>query len=145
MAINPNNYPHLLWEGFKETSSEDSAYNCIAWAVASDTERWWWPPGGNGSYWPEGISKDVSVAAFIEAFALAGFEECLDATPEDGYEKLALYTNDGQPSHAARQLPSGKWTHKIGQNVDIETTLKGVEDSLTRYGRAVKFFRRKRV
>jgi hypothetical protein len=143
MAIDPLKYPYLLSEGFEKTSCEDAAYNCVAWAVAFDVENWWWPPGGNGSYWPDGISKDVSVAAFTEMFASRGFEECQDATAEDGYEKVALYVKDGKPSHAARQLPSGKWTHKIGQNVDIETTLKGVEDSLTGYGRVAKFFRRK--
>jgi hypothetical protein len=143
MAIDPTNYPHLLPEGFKNSSCMDSAYNCIAWAVAADVENWWWPPGGNGSYWPPELSsRDVSVATFTEMFISKGFEECQDDNYEEGYEKIALYTNGGIPTHAARQLPSGQWTHKIGQNVDIETSLKGVQDSKTGYGRATKFFRK---
>jgi len=38
-------------------------------------------------------------------------------------EKVAIYVNnDGTPSHAARQLPSGDWVSKLGPNVDIEHT-----------------------
>lgn len=143
MAINPRNYPHLLSEGFDRKSDEDEAYNCIAWAAACDKEKLWWPPGGSGSYWPPGISKDVSVRAFTEMFISQGYEECSSSEIEEGYKKAALYAERGIPSHAARQLPTGKWTHKIGRNVDIETTLKGVQDSLTNYGRPIKFFRKK--
>lgn len=145
MSIDPKNYPYLLSEGFENTSSEDATYNCVAWAVASDVENWWWPPGGNGSYWPPSLSnRTVSVAAFTEMFVSLGFEECEGGSPEEGFEKVALYTNAGVPTHAARQVPSGQWTHKMGQNVDIQTTLKAVQDSKTGYGRPTKFFRKKR-
>ncbi len=143
MPIDPKHYPHLLAEGFLNTSLEDKAYNCIAWAAAADQDNWWWPPGGRGSYWPPKIRNDVSVDAFVEMFKSLGFEECLGPGTEDGFEKVALYAKDGLPAHAARQLPSGKWTHKIGKNVDIQTSLKGVEDSLSGYGKAIRYFRRK--
>jgi hypothetical protein len=37
-----------------------------------------------------------------------------------GREKVALYAVDAVPTHAARQLPNGWWTSKLGPNVDIE-------------------------
>jgi hypothetical protein len=50
-------------------------------------------------------------------------------------EKIAIYVNQlGVPSHAARQLPNGLWTSKLGSNVDIE---HATPDALTGndYGR----------
>ena len=39
---------------------------------------------------------------------------------EQGFEKVALYGTALEYSHAARQLPSGKWSSKLGKDVDIE-------------------------
>jgi hypothetical protein len=39
---------------------------------------------------------------------------------ENGYEKVAIYTLNGVPTHAARQLPNGNWTSKLGSEIDIE-------------------------
>jgi hypothetical protein len=33
---------------------------------------------------------------------------------------------DGEPTHAARQLPNGKWTSKLGRWQDIEYELDGL-------------------
>lgn len=144
MAIDPRNYPHLVSEGFTETSPCCKYYNCIAWAIREDKENWWWPPGGRGSYWPSHAPKSATMRSFSEMIVGEGFEECETGTFEEGYIKVALYAGPGgNPTHAARQLASGKWTHKIGKNVDIETTLRGVEESLTGYGTVVKYFRRK--
>ena len=53
---------------------------------------------------------------------------------EVGYEKIALYALGVKPTHAARQTKSGKWTHKMGSDIDLETTLKGVEGP--KYGKS---------
>jgi hypothetical protein len=43
--------------------------------------------------------------------------------------------------HAARQLPTGRWTSKLGKAVDIEhDTPEGVTGPV--YGAVVKFLRR---
>jgi hypothetical protein len=141
MAVDTRYYPHILAEGFSTKSPEDPAYNCIAWAAAADKKNLWWPPGGNGSYWPPGVPTDVSINAFVAMFKSLQYEECKTAEYEAGYEKVALYANGTVPTHAARQLPSGIWTHKLGKNVDIETTLKGVQ--APHYGKPIKYFRRK--
>jgi hypothetical protein len=49
-------------------------------------------------------------------------------------------------THATRQVPSGKWTSKLGVNIDIEHNLVGsLEDAgLTdeEYGKVVQFLKR---
>lgn len=42
--------------------------------------------------------------------------------------KLAIFVNDqGTPTHAARQLPDGWWTSKLGRQIDIEHELSAIE------------------
>jgi len=37
-----------------------------------------------------------------------------------GFEKIALYSNANESTHAARQLPDGQWTSKLGDFEDIK-------------------------
>ena len=85
-----------------------------------------------------------SVEACIQAFASIGYVPCDTAHLEPGYEKVALYADEfGDPTHAARQLESGRWTSKMGDLEDIEhASARSVEGPL--YGRAVAFLRRLR-
>lgn len=68
-----------------------------------------------------------TVAAFQEAFGLLGFVVCQDEQAEPGVEKIALFVDKEGPQHAARQLPSGRWSSKIGELEDIEHTLRDLE------------------
>jgi hypothetical protein len=64
------------------------------------------------------------VEAFRAAFATLGYAVCAGAEPESGFEKVALFAGaHGVPTHAARQLPSGRWTSKLGELEDIEHAL----------------------
>lgn len=115
--------PFLNEQNCEETSPFKRRYNCIAWAVG-DTSRKWWPGIGNQGYWPPGVPREETIAAFMEAFATLGYQLCYDERLEDGVEKLAIYgivEADGTvtPTHAARQLASGKWTSKLGDFEDI--------------------------
>ena len=56
----------------------------------------------------------------VDLFLAAGYELCGDGNLEDGYEKIAIYAKDGEPTHAARQLGDGRWTSKLGKYEDIE-------------------------
>jgi hypothetical protein len=63
----------------------------------------------------------LTLESFVSTFGLLGYEECRSSEFEQGYEKVALYADaTGKPTHAARQLPSGAWTSKLGGHVDIE-------------------------
>jgi hypothetical protein len=93
--------------------------------------------GGNpyreNNYWPEGALLEETLAAYIQAYQTLGYEICDADLLETGYQKIALYIDPrGIPTHAARQLPNGKWTSKLGWLEDIEHELDGLVGD--RYG-----------
>jgi len=103
----------------RKTSEASEDYNCIAWAAREDN-RVWWPDSRNIGHWPAGVPREESLGAFMAAYATLGYEPCLDGTLEPGFEKIVIYVLSGTPTHAARQLNSGLWTSKLGQQVDVE-------------------------
>ena len=135
--------PKLNSQNHCITSPRRNRYNCIAWAAGSDTQ-WWWPES-NG-FWPRGVSREISLPAFLDVFLTLGYEECQDADLEAGHEKVALFaklntSGNLEPTHAAKQLPDGRWTSKLGPLEDIEHD--EVEDvSGPSYGEPVQFMRR---
>src|SRR5205807_2520447 len=115
-------FPALLGRVYQVTSPPEKKYNCIAWAVG-DTAQWWWPAESSplrDIYWPSGVPREETLEAFRQAFATLGYVVCDDERLEEGYEKVALFASFGVPKHAARQLPSGRWTSKLGEREDIE-------------------------
>jgi hypothetical protein len=134
-------FPRLARAGYEITSPQDDSYNCIAWA-AGETARWWWPT--DQAYWPPGLAARPTVEAFVEAFRRMGYERCDDASLEAGWEKIAIYAREGNtPTHAARQLLDGKWTSKLGKDVDIKhADLDALRSKL--YGDPVVIMRRRR-
>jgi hypothetical protein len=95
------------------------SYNCVAWG-ASDTENWWEPDEDLQYYWPNDAPRNYAVDAYVAAFKSHGFEVCQDASLEQGLEKVAIFTLQGEYKHVARQLPNGNWTSKMGRAEDIE-------------------------
>ena len=135
-----NGFPRLRKESYDITSEIDKRYNCIAWA-AGDTLRWWWPT--HAYYWPAAAPRKETVEAFVQAFATIGYQRCDTSFHEVGLEKVAIYTDaTGMPTHAARQLPLGSWTSKLGPFDDIEHTLAGLEG--LSYGSVAQIVRRRR-
>jgi hypothetical protein len=119
-------FPELISSKFEVTSPKTAEYNCIAWAAGED-DRWWWPDRMGQKYWPKGVRRVVTMEAFVAAYETLGFRKCDDQSLEAGYEKLAIFLSDaGHPTHAARQLPSGLWTSKMGRSFDISHELHGL-------------------
>ena len=83
-------------------------------------DKWWWPDLLGVSYWPAGIPREETIDAFVQAFASEGYQLCETRELEAGSEKIILYVLDDKPTHAARQLPNGRWTSKLGRAEDIE-------------------------
>jgi hypothetical protein len=112
-------FPNLKEEHHSVTSPATREYNCIAWA-AGDTQNWWWPDEMGVGYWPSNVPREPTILAFVLAYGTVGFMPSDDGTFEVGFEKIALYSLAGEPTHAARQLPNGRWTSKLGDFEDIE-------------------------
>lgn len=133
-------FPRLRNTGYIVTSPPTPDYNCIAWAT-HDTERWWEPDPFGLYYWPEDAPRSISLEAFVAAFSTKGFSLCDSRLAEPGYEKIAIYVDArGQPTHAARQLPTGRWTSKLGKCEDIEHELEGLANS--NYGSVARIMKR---
>lgn len=108
------------------TSPKTRDYNCIAWA-ASENDRWWWPDSAGSSYWPLEAPREATLDAFVKAYGTLGYAECGSRDFEPGFEKIAVFVDaSGTPTHAARQLPNGRWTSKCGRLHDIEHELDGL-------------------
>ena len=75
---------------------------------------------GKDSYWPEGVPRVNTTEAFIQAYETIGYKTCDTPDLEPGMEKIVIYANNGVLDHAARQLPNGRWTSKIGEYEDIQ-------------------------
>jgi hypothetical protein len=136
-------FSKLQTSPYRITSPRTRDYNCIAWA-AGDTRYWWWPdadPDNDAIFWPAAVAREETVAAFQAAFATLGYQPCPSDSLEPGFEKVALFVGaDGLPSHAARQLPDGRWTSKLGRLEDIEHTLQDLSGDA--YGTVAVVLRR---
>ena len=130
-------FPHLIEYNHRVTSPESTDYNCIAWSAA-DIGHWWEP----GVYWPIPASaNDYGIGNLVQAFRSLGYQECEDGGLELGFEKVALYGSFFFYTHAARQLPNGKWTSKLGKAEDIEhDSPEDVAGDV--YGEIVQFMKR---
>src|SRR5262249_2669542 len=120
-------FPRLRPGSYQITSAPTNRYNCIAWA-ANDVAQWWWPVGEARYFWPAGVRREETISAFEAAFATLGFQVCDSGEPEAGSEKVAVFADpQGVPTHAARQLPGGRWTSKLGEADDIDHELTDLE------------------
>jgi hypothetical protein len=138
-------FPRLTEHDYQVTSPQTRKYNCIAWAVA-DTDAKWWPDPLRIGKWPDNPPREETVEAFVRMFEFFGYARCADGNLEGGFEKVAIYAASqvgGRliPLHAARQLPNGNWTSKIGDFEDIEHPAVDLLDSAA-YGSVVCYLRR---
>ena len=132
-------FPGLRGRPYEIKSPREAKYNCIAWA-AGDDRNWWWPDADREDTWPAGVARAETVEAFRDAFAALGYVSCDDDRLEAGYEKIAVFALAGAPKHAARQLPTGRWTSKLGIMEDIEHALHDLTGML--YGSVVLVMKR---
>ena len=140
--------PGLEIGSYEITSPTTDAYNCIAWALG-ETHRRWDPLGFLPDHWPEGLPRNDQLETIEAALRLEGFERCDDGSLADGVEKIALFAEGSRFTHIARQLPSGRWTSKLGDYCDIEHELEALvrvpsANPELRYGEIVAYMRRSR-
>ena len=135
-------FPKLKEKRYEITSNAATNYNCIAWA-AGDSIKWWEPDQFGDWFWPEGIPREYSLDAYINAFEAIGYVTCDSGDFEVEFDKIAIYTKDDEPTHASRQIDSIFWTSKLGNYLDISHEIDGV--SGYRYGDISVFMKRSKV
>ncbi len=145
-------------ENFCITSRKTPSYNCIAWAMGFD-DRWvdCYPDFDKArkKWWPEGVARDFNPDTLVSAFEMVGFVKCDDDSPEDGYDKVALYKvsplvdpmtgkkiADEGWTHAAKVLESNVYHSKIGESFDIHHS-GGDVFAGSSYGSIYQFMKRK--
>jgi hypothetical protein len=133
-------FPRLAAGTFRVTSPPNFNNNCLAWA-AGDATRWW--EKAKGAFWPDDRIPDDEVGGWVRIFQMQGYSEASDSDFEAGFEKVAIYAGAEGPTHAARQLPSGEWTSKLGPGYDIEHQRPEVLEGGI-YGAVVQVLRRAR-
>ena len=126
-------FPALLGGvGYRDTSEETIVYNCLAWALGINWTRYDPEPKCAGYYWFPGLPRKWDVPTIRLLFEKHGYVIADNYDLEAGFEKVVFFTDDaGIPQHFARQLPSGKWTSKMGDLNDIEhDSLNSIANSI---------------
>jgi hypothetical protein len=117
-------------------NSESKDFNCISHTLGLKDKNAW--PDGDG-YWP--VSNEKTKEAFDEFYEYHGFEKCsLDFSYDPNYIKVALFLNDGFPTHASIQIDDFWWESKIGQLGIIKHDLFEIEDDV--YGEVSQIYKK---
>lgn len=96
-----NDGTNLAKTRYEVTSKHTPKYNCFAWAVNDEDDRWWSPTPDDDYYWPECAPREETLESYIIAFQMYGYEICSDGEIEPGFVKIAIYVaEDG----TAKQL-----------------------------------------
>ncbi len=135
----PDEFPKAKDKPFWVTSPSSGEYNCIAWALEIQ-HGFFWPAASDKFYWPTHLPRKNTKSVFLKFFQQFGFEVCPDGNMEQGFQKIVLFAKKGRPTHAARQLPNGFWTSKLGGWVDVQHTLESMEGGL--YGDVLLLLKR---
>jgi hypothetical protein len=108
-------------ETYEIKSPRTPVYNCLSWALGIEWASFNPEPRVAGYAWFPGIPRQWSRENLKLLFSKFGYrEETVDRSLELDCEKVAFYCDvHGEPTHFARQLPSGSWTSKVGRLNDI--------------------------
>lgn len=141
-------FPRLANTQTLVTSPIDVDYNCVGWAIG-DRFRWWEPygvilPSPSPPYrWPEDLPHNKRSSTYVRFFELHGYQVAYDDSVEPGFRKIAIYVENDEFRHVARQEPNGLWSSKIGPQEDITHELRALESSgLYGYGVASIFMKK---
>ena len=94
-----------------------------------------------GYFWSKNAPRTLHLDSFVELVAEYGYQCCTNGTIEGDVQKIVLYGTKTLVTHAARQLPNGRWTSKLGGGEDIEhDTPEAVTGEA--YGPVLAFFQR---
>ena len=137
-------FPMLAHDAnFEITSDCTPAYNCIGWALGMN-DVWiglYHPSNFAWSWWPEGVACNEKTESLVALFEYFGFAQSDNASPEEGYDKVALYADEEGWTHAARIIAKNVLHSKIGTAWDIHHSGGHLFDS-TEYGKIFAYMKR---
>ena len=156
MAAIPSTAVIELYQCCKPTANIDvkspatDVYNCIAYAMGSEDI---WVASGGAPYgwcawWPAGVARDLTPESLIAAFKAVGFEQCDNALPEAGYDKVVLYRRYDDKlkcviwTHAARVVGVHRLHSKFGRIYDAQHNDGDVFEGYL-YGEEYAYMRRR--
>jgi hypothetical protein len=131
-------FPKLSDVAGKKTSECNHLYNCIAWAFKDSQKHWW--PNTKRSFWPVDATGLSAIEAFEAWFRHDGWEETTDKLYDKNFDKVALFTLNGSPTHAARLIANDIWTSKLGPNIDLSHSFDDLDGPA--YGAVYKIYKK---
>lgn len=133
-------FPNLVGSNWEPRSKSTYRYNCAAYAIGFEARAMW--PESRGPYaW--NTAKTLALKSFRLEFEEYGFVVCSDGSFENGFIKIAVYTDDDRtPTHVARQDPDSKmWLSKCGDGEDIIHELDALNGPEPAYGEPALFMK----
>lgn len=84
-------------------------------------DAWVWPGPEPYHWWPDHLPRDGSLDVLLAFFGELGYSPGpLSGRFTHGVERVAIFGDEDGPTHAARELPDGTWTSKLGMSEDIQ-------------------------
>jgi hypothetical protein len=83
----------------------------------------------------------MALTTLTRIFESLGYQPCDSGLLEDEYEKVVMYGANDVVSHAAKQLPNGKWSSKLGESFDISHD-SAIAVAGRMYGQVLRYLRR---
>ena len=131
-------------------------YNCIAHSLGFD-DIWVWPQFSGltlyprerydnkegRSFWPNNISLEETLNAFLKMYSLFCYKKCNNIDYESGYRKILIYGNSNNEVTHAALVHDGYCTSKMGPYVLISHKPESIVGE--QYGHILTAVKRKDV
>ncbi len=107
-------FPNLARGEFQVVCPASDRYNCVAYAAGDTSQPW---SDELEDFWPLQVARDPTIRGLEKLFRWLEFKKCNGPRLEGAYQKVALYASKGLWTHAALQMPNGRWRSKLGKGV----------------------------
>ena len=130
-------FPNIIGKKFTYFEPENKfEFNCLAFSLNMNV--WIW----TNENWPKDIPSNLGAISFKLLFEKENYKISNLSDHEIGYEKIAIYVKNSNPTHVAKQN-SNIWQSKVG-NFIIEHELEWLCGETTdAYGEVILIMKRK--
>jgi hypothetical protein len=135
-------FPNLISSPWHIYSARSGRCNCAGFVIGFEANEMWPVEEPYSScYWPEHLSKELSVPNFQKAYESFEFTVCDNGSFDDSIVKIVIYKYaNEEPSHVAWQHGTKRhWHSKIGSEEDIIHELEALSGPKRAYGTPALF------